>query len=167
MQVNSTLKSSEAERAEFDAVIKAFSESPRLARLLGFVGEKYFLGEIDQINEYNIATEVFGRSKVAFSASEDAIVRVEAHRLRQKLKAKTIPCKSAFPLERTFRYFRANRLNFHRLHQRILPEIQRTTTLFNLLLKEINQKPGTWTDQGGISFRRFHVFGCTRSSQQF
>jgi hypothetical protein len=86
MQVNSTLKSSEAERAEFDAVIKAFSESPRLARLLGFVGEKYFLGEIDQINEYNIATEVFGRSKVAFSASEDAIVRVEAHRLRQKLK---------------------------------------------------------------------------------
>ena len=86
MQVNSTLNPSEAEHAELNAVMKAFSDSPRLAKLLGYIGEKYFLGEIDQINEYNIATEVFGRSKVAFSASEDAIVRVEAYRLRRALK---------------------------------------------------------------------------------
>jgi hypothetical protein len=86
MQVNSTQNSSNAEHAEFDAVMKALSESHRLAKLLGYIGEKYFLGEIDQISEYNIATEVFGRSKAVFNASEDAIVRVEAYRLRRALK---------------------------------------------------------------------------------
>ena len=78
MQVNSTLNPAKAEHAEFDAVMKVLSETPRLAKLLGYIGEKYFLGEIDQISEYNIATEVFGRSKAVFNASEDAIVRVEA-----------------------------------------------------------------------------------------
>ena len=86
MQVNSTLNPAKAEHAEFDAVMKVLSETPRLAKLLGYIGEKYFLGEIDQISEYNIATEVFGRSKAVFNASEDAIVRVEAHRLRRALK---------------------------------------------------------------------------------
>ena len=61
MQVNSTLNPAKAEHAEFDAVMKVLSETPRLAKLLGYIGEKYFLGEIDQISEYNIATEVFGR----------------------------------------------------------------------------------------------------------
>ncbi len=86
MEVNSTRNSSKAEHAEFEAVMKALSESHRLAKLLGYIGEKYFLGEIDQITEYNIATEVFGRSKAVFNASEDAIVRVEAYRLRRALK---------------------------------------------------------------------------------
>jgi Malectin domain len=78
--------SQEAERAELDAVVEALSRSPRLSRLLRYLGDKYFQGQIDQLHEYNIATEVFGRSKTAFDAGEDAIARVEAHRLRKKLK---------------------------------------------------------------------------------
>ncbi|MFZ1087381.1 MAG: malectin domain-containing carbohydrate-binding protein [Terracidiphilus sp.] len=74
------------ERAELEAVAAALSRSPRLVRLVRYLGEKYFLGEIDQLHEYNIATEVFERSKTVFDAGEDAIARVEAHRLRKRLK---------------------------------------------------------------------------------
>jgi len=74
------------ERAELDAVRDALGRSSRLAQLLCFIGEKHFAGEGDQLNEYAIATEVFGRSKTTFDASQDAIARVEAHRLRRRLK---------------------------------------------------------------------------------
>lgn len=86
MLENQVSPSQEAEREELDAVVEALSRSPRLSRLLRFLGEKYFQGEIDQLHEYNIATDVFGRSKTTFDAGEDAIARVEAHRLRKKLK---------------------------------------------------------------------------------
>lgn len=76
----------EAERAEIDAVADALGRSSRLANLLRYMGEFYLHGEGDQLTEYNIATEVFGRSKTAFDSAEDAIVRVEAHRLRKRLK---------------------------------------------------------------------------------
>ena len=82
----SVLSSREAERDELDAVVEALARLPRLSRLARYLGEKYFLGERDQLHEYNIATEVFGRSKTTFDAGEDAIARVEAHRLRKKLK---------------------------------------------------------------------------------
>jgi hypothetical protein len=82
----SNLSSQEAERDELEAVAEALAKSPRLSRLVRYLGERYFLGESDQLHEYNIATEVFGRSKTAFDAGEDAIARVEAHRLRKRLK---------------------------------------------------------------------------------
>lgn len=75
----------EEERAELDAVLEALGPSSRLAQLLQYIGERYFAGENEQLNEYAIATEVFGRSKTTFDASEDAIARVEAHRLRKRL----------------------------------------------------------------------------------
>ena len=74
------------ERAELETVAEALGHSSRLANLLRYVGEKHLKGESDELSEYNIATEVFGRSKTAFDASQDAIVRVEAHRLRKRLK---------------------------------------------------------------------------------
>lgn len=74
------------ELAEFEAVAEALGRSSRLANLLRYVGEKYFRGQTSELTEYNIATEVFGRSKAVFDASEDAIARVEAHRLRKRLK---------------------------------------------------------------------------------
>jgi hypothetical protein len=86
MQGISALSNQEAERAELEAVVEALAKSPRLARLARYLGEKYFQGETDQLHEYNIATEVFGRSKTTFDAGEDAIARVEAHRLRKRLK---------------------------------------------------------------------------------
>jgi hypothetical protein len=86
MPETSALTNLEAERAELDAVVEALARSPRLSRLVRYLGEKYLLGETDQLHEYNIATEVFGRSKTTFDAGEDAIARVEAHRLRKRLK---------------------------------------------------------------------------------
>ncbi len=82
----SLLNAGEEERREFEAVAEALAGSSRLSRLLAYIGNKYFSGETDQLQEYNIATEVFGRSKATFNASEDAIVRVEFHRLRKRLK---------------------------------------------------------------------------------
>lgn len=76
----------EDERKEFDAVAAALPKSSRQLRLLNYIGEKYFQGETDKLHEYNIATEVFERSKATFDPGEDAIVRVEAHRLRKRLK---------------------------------------------------------------------------------
>src|SRR6202030_1383653 len=77
----------ERERAELDCVLgsAAFGRSPRLARLLRYLCTKYFEGEADQIKEYNIAVDVLDRPE-SFDPSEDAIARVEVHRLRKKLR---------------------------------------------------------------------------------
>lgn len=76
----------DAEREELNAVAAALDRSPRLARLVRYIGDRYFQNQLDQLHEYNIATEVFGRSKTTFDAGDDAIARVEAHRLRKRLK---------------------------------------------------------------------------------
>jgi hypothetical protein len=86
MPENLEPSSLDAERAELEAVTKALAKSPRLSRLALYLGEVYLSGKSDEINEYNIATEVFGRSKTSFDAGQDAIARVEAHRLRKGLK---------------------------------------------------------------------------------
>jgi len=77
----------EAERAELECVVEALARWSRLSQLLRYMGEKLFSGEVDHLTEYNIATEVFGRSKTVFNAGEDAIARVETHRLRKRLAA--------------------------------------------------------------------------------
>jgi hypothetical protein len=81
-----TLSSLDAEHAELEAVIKALSRYPRLSNLALYLGEMYLSGKSNEINEYNIATEVIGRSKTSFDAGQDAIARVEVHRLRKRLR---------------------------------------------------------------------------------
>jgi hypothetical protein len=76
----------EFERAEWDAVLFALSRTPRLAKLLRYIGELYFQNRPTEITEFHIATEVFGRSQTVFDSSKDSIARVEAHRLRKRLK---------------------------------------------------------------------------------
>jgi hypothetical protein len=73
------------EKLEVEALLERFSRSPRIAGLLSYICRKYFAGELDQLNETQIAVEVFGRPP-DFDRSQDAIARVEAHRLRRKLK---------------------------------------------------------------------------------
>jgi len=75
----------EEERRELEAVSAALGNSSRLHRLITYIGEKHFKGQPENLHEYDIATEVFGRSKDTFNPGEDAIVRVEAHRLRKRL----------------------------------------------------------------------------------
>jgi len=71
---------------EIRAVIhsEAFTQSPRNAGLLEYLCNKVLLGRQDEIKESIIALEVFDR-RSSFDDKKDAIVRVEAHRLRQRL----------------------------------------------------------------------------------
>lgn len=79
--------STEQIRAEVEVVLASefFSRAPSLAQFLSYVCRKALDGEADQIKEYNIAVEAFGRN-AEFDQKADAIVRVEAHRLRKRLK---------------------------------------------------------------------------------
>jgi Malectin domain len=75
------------ERAALYAVLtsRAFENNPRLADLLKYICERHFDGDVGTIKEYSIATEVFGRAQ-SFDQATDSIVRVEAFRLRKKLR---------------------------------------------------------------------------------
>lgn len=77
----------ESELNELQTVAVALERTPKLVKLLCYLVEKHLAGEDDHLTEYNIATEVFGRKKTTFIASEDAVARVETHRLRKRLKA--------------------------------------------------------------------------------
>lgn len=61
------------------------TRGPNISKILAYVCEKYFTGDIDSIREYNIAVEALGR-KPEFDPSSDSIVRVEATRLRRRLR---------------------------------------------------------------------------------
>ncbi|MBV9303233.1 MAG: hypothetical protein JOY53_14075 [Acidobacteriaceae bacterium] len=78
---------SEARWQALEAVLgsSSFSKNPRLSALLEYLCARSLRGETAAIKEYSIATDVFGRSP-DFDQSTDAIVRVEMHRLRRKLK---------------------------------------------------------------------------------
>jgi hypothetical protein len=74
-------------RAELQAVVASgiFAKAPSLVLLLEYVCAKYFEGEANQVKEYNIAVEALGRPP-SFDPKQDSIVRVEAFRLRKRLK---------------------------------------------------------------------------------
>ncbi len=76
------------ERAEVEHLLTSgmFQRAPGLARVLTYVCDKSLAGQADQIKEYNIAVEALGRP-AGFDQRRDAIVRVEAHRLRKRLDA--------------------------------------------------------------------------------
>lgn len=86
MSTSAELATLEKERAELQAVLQSplFVRSPTLAHLLTYLCEKTFAGEGDQIKEYSIAVDVFGRPD-SFDQDVDSIVRVEVNRLRKHL----------------------------------------------------------------------------------
>src|SRR5689334_9530632 len=75
------------ERHELESVLRSgiFNRAPNLAQLLTYVCNKHFEGAADQIKEYNIAVDALGRPP-DFDQKRDSIVRVEAHRLRKRLR---------------------------------------------------------------------------------
>jgi hypothetical protein len=77
----------QAEQAELLTVLdsRSFSRSPSLAQLLSYICNKYFQGEHLLLKEHTIAVEALGRS-ADFDQKKDSIVRVEAHRLRKRLR---------------------------------------------------------------------------------
>ena len=74
-------------RAELESVLAStlFVRSPRLSRLLEYLCTKYLEGATEEVKEYQIGVEVLGRPP-SFDPAEDAAARVEAHRLRKRLR---------------------------------------------------------------------------------
>src|SRR5579863_9607808 len=74
------------ERMEVEAVLRSgiFDRAPGLETLFVYITSKFFEGCAEDIKEYNIAVEAFGRGP-DFDQSRDSIVRVQAHRLRERL----------------------------------------------------------------------------------
>lgn len=75
----------EQRQAAVGAVVRSnlFARAPSLSNLLKYLAAKSLAGEA--VKEYTVAVEVFGR-KPDFNQDEDSIVRVEANRLRKRLK---------------------------------------------------------------------------------
>ena len=82
-----TKKNCSLEKSELEHLLTSgiFDRSPGLAQLLTYVCNKYFEGSSAELKEYSIAVEALGRS-AAFDQKKDAIVRVQFHRLRDRLK---------------------------------------------------------------------------------
>ncbi len=64
---------------------RTFERSGRLRAFLQYVCEMTLNGEGEQINEYLVGVEVFGRGR-DYSPTEDSVVRRQAHALRAKLE---------------------------------------------------------------------------------
>src|SRR6201982_2792885 len=62
-----------------------FIPSARLCRVLTHIVNRTLCGDLDRLKEFSIAMEVFDRTS-KYDPNIDAIVRVEARRLRAKLK---------------------------------------------------------------------------------
>lgn len=79
--------SSSPERAELEAVLgsEVFRRSARLNQFLRYICEETLAGRAAGLKEYSIATEALGRPD-DFDHTRDSIVRVEAHRLRKRLR---------------------------------------------------------------------------------
>src|SRR5579871_5966779 len=76
----------ETVRAALERVLasEVFSGSERLCQFLRFVVEQSICGQADSLKEWLLGVRVFGRGQ-SFDPRVDAIVRVEAGRLRTKL----------------------------------------------------------------------------------
>jgi hypothetical protein len=77
----------EQERLELASVLSSgvFARSPSVGLILNYVCSQYFEHGAHQIKEYNIAVEALGRPP-EFDPRADSIVRVEAHKLRKRLR---------------------------------------------------------------------------------
>ena len=73
-------------RLQLDRILasEGFANADRMARFLRYVVDRALAGEGDQIKEYVVGVEVFGRS-ADYDPRVDSLVRVEARRLRTKL----------------------------------------------------------------------------------
>ena len=79
--------SAQAVQAQLDRIFASseFATSERLQRFLTFVIERTLSGHHQDIKESVIAFEVYGRNE-NYDPKSDATVRVEASRLRSKLR---------------------------------------------------------------------------------
>ena len=79
--------SDSAVRAQLDSILASavFSRSPQLRRFLSFIVEQSLAGQGSRLKESVLAHELYGKS-TDFDAGNDPVVRVDARRLRDKLR---------------------------------------------------------------------------------
>src|SRR6266576_2200058 len=79
--------SPEQVREQLDRILRSgsFRNAPALQRLLQYVTSKSAEGRLTHLKEYTIGIDVFGRGN-SYDPKIDPVVRVEMHRIRQKLK---------------------------------------------------------------------------------
>jgi adenylate cyclase len=75
-------------RAQLGRILASthFSSSQRLCRFLKFIVDRTLENDVERLKEFVVAVEVFDRNQ-NYDPNVDSIVRVEARRLRTKLKA--------------------------------------------------------------------------------
>lgn len=83
-----TTLSEAAIRSQAEKILSSatFAHAKSLRRMLWFIVQQTLQGQSNSLKEYAIGVEVFDRGD-RFDQRSDAIVRVEANRLRKKLKA--------------------------------------------------------------------------------
>jgi hypothetical protein len=76
----------ESTRAQIDRILQSqtFRSSETLRRLLKFLAEKSLAGEADNLKEYSIGLDAFGKGST-YDPRHDSTVRIHVGRLRQKL----------------------------------------------------------------------------------
>ncbi len=79
--------SPEQVREQLDRILRSgsFRNAPALQRLLQYVTSKSTEGQLAHLKEYTIGIDVFGRGD-GYDPKIDPVVRVEMHRIRQKLR---------------------------------------------------------------------------------
>ena len=85
-EVEKSLVTAQEVRREVQILLKSkhFARSEKQSSLLNYLCEKWIEGNAEQLNEYQLALEVFHR-RADHSGAEDSIVRVQAHELRRRL----------------------------------------------------------------------------------
>ncbi|MBV1931700.1 MAG: hypothetical protein KUG71_08275 [Porticoccaceae bacterium] len=85
---NSRATEQQSKREQLARILDSslFAHAQRLGRFLKFIVDETLAGRAERLNQYAIAIEVFDRDE-SFDPAIDAIVRVEAGRLRSKLLA--------------------------------------------------------------------------------
>ncbi len=86
-RVTETPPSVEERKAEVQRVLLSprFRRTPKLQRFLELVCDYYFQNRAQEINEFLIATEAFGKGP-DFDPSQDSLVRVQAREVRRRLR---------------------------------------------------------------------------------
>ncbi|HEV8333958.1 MAG TPA: hypothetical protein VGQ22_21225, partial [Steroidobacteraceae bacterium] len=76
-----------AVRAQLDSMLASavFSRSPHLRRFLSFIVEQTLAGQGHRLKESVLAHELYGKG-TDFDGGNDPVVRVDARRLRDKLR---------------------------------------------------------------------------------
>jgi hypothetical protein len=86
-RVTETVSSIEERKAEVQRVLQSphFRRTPKLQRFLELICDYYFQNRANEINEFLIATEAFGKGP-AFDPGQDSLVRVQAREVRRRLR---------------------------------------------------------------------------------